>query len=213
MPSILQKCKTLIIANLHGMIDRAIEIQSTRTIDEFLYQLEKNLTVLEDSTEIVRGSVQTLKRKYEEFAEQAEKIDRDIDTLLLRKKDELPVADDSWGLHTKAELAQEYYVQWQSQQEQLYVMIRMRDLLQQRITFTKQLQKQFVSAFDNKQPIDVEELHEQAKAEQRQINQSLREQKDIEDKIGIRRVELQLKERKHRLLGNDNPSEPDTNEK
>ena len=92
MASLLEKINTLINANLHSVVDRALEANSVKVMDEYIRQAERNLEALEDSAATVGGTVRTLKRKYEEFAAAAEKLDRDIDTLILRGKDELAAA-------------------------------------------------------------------------------------------------------------------------
>src|SRR3990172_9572154 len=89
MPSFFDKVNTLISANLHALVDRALESNSLKVMDEYIRQAEKNLEALEDSAATIGGTVKTLKRKYEEFAAAAEKLDRDIDTLILKGKDDL----------------------------------------------------------------------------------------------------------------------------
>ena len=79
MPSILQKVRTLFSANMHGMIDRALETNSLRVMDEYIRQVERNLEALDDSAATVGGTVRTLKRKYEGiFPIQSDKLDRDM---------------------------------------------------------------------------------------------------------------------------------------
>ncbi|MBZ0278341.1 MAG: PspA/IM30 family protein, partial [Anaerolineae bacterium] len=65
MPSIFEKINTLINANLHAIVDRALEANSVQVMDEYIRQVERNLDALEDSTATVGGTVKTLKRKYE----------------------------------------------------------------------------------------------------------------------------------------------------
>ena len=137
MASIIRKLQTLFSANMHGMIDRALETNSLKVMDEYIRQVERNLDALEDSAATVGGSVRTLKRKYEEFSNQADKLDRDIDTLILRGKDDLAAAAQA-ELNTKQELAQEYYEQWQSQEGQYQGMMNMRMKLEGRLTTIKQ---------------------------------------------------------------------------
>jgi phage shock protein A len=67
-PSFFDKLNTLISANLHGLVDRALESNSVKVMDEYIRQVERNLEALEDSAATVGGTVRTLKRKYEEFA-------------------------------------------------------------------------------------------------------------------------------------------------
>jgi phage shock protein A len=137
MASLLEKINTLINANLHSVVDRALEANSVKVMDEYIRQAERNLEALEDSAATVGGTVRTLKRKYEEFAAAAEKLDRDIDTLILRGKDELAAAAQT-ELNTKQELAQEYYEQWQEQEKQYQTMLKMRMQLEAKMTTIKQ---------------------------------------------------------------------------
>ncbi|MCU0497044.1 MAG: PspA/IM30 family protein [Anaerolineae bacterium] len=137
MPSLFEKINTLISANLHGLVDRALESNSVQVLDEYVRQVEKNLEALEDSTATVGGTVKTLKRKYEEFAAAAEKLDRDIDTLIVNGKDDLAAAAQA-DLNTKQQLSQEYYEQWQEQEKQYQAMLDMRVKLETRLTTIKQ---------------------------------------------------------------------------
>jgi phage shock protein A len=137
MPSLFEKINTLISANLHGLVDRALEANSVQVLDEYIRQVEKNLEALEDSTATVGGTVKTLKRKYDEFAAASEKLDRDIDTLVLAGKDDLAGAAQA-DLNTKQQLAQEYYEQWQEQEKQYQQMLDMRVKLETRLTTIKQ---------------------------------------------------------------------------
>ena len=64
-PTLFEKINTLISANLHGIVDRALETNSVQVMDEYIRQVERNLEALEDSAATVGGTVKTLKRKYE----------------------------------------------------------------------------------------------------------------------------------------------------
>ncbi|MCY4465005.1 MAG: PspA/IM30 family protein [Chloroflexi bacterium] len=224
MPSILQKVRTLFSANLHGMIDRALETNSLKVMDEYIRQVERNLDALEDSAATVGGSVRTLKRKYEEFSNQTDKLDRDIDTLLLRGKNDLAAAAQA-EMNTKQELAQEYYEQWQSQQEQYQGMLNMRMKLEGRLNTIKQEREKMRSLLElaetkkvmtktlrsmdkldtsGDQEIDslLDSIYAQIDQEDARADMASRKLSDqIEDTVGIGQVELQLEERRQRLLG------------
>lgn len=135
--SFFDKINTLISANLHGLVDRALEANSVKVLDEYVRQVEKNLEALEESTATVGGTVKTLKRKYDEFAAAAEKLDRDIDTLIIAGKDDLATAAQA-DLNTKQQLSQDYYEQWQEQEKQYQTMLDMRVKLESRLTMIKQ---------------------------------------------------------------------------
>ena len=224
MPSILQKVQTLFSANMHGMIDRALETNSLKVMDEYIRQVERNLEALDDSAATVGGSVRTLKRKYEEFSNQSDKLDRDIDTLILRGKNDLAAAAQA-EMNTKQELAQEYYEQWQAQEEQYQSMLNMRLKLESRLTTVKQEREKMRSLMElaetkkvmtktlkamdkldtsGDQEIDnlLDSIYSKIDEEDARAELASRKLSDqIEDTVGIGQVELQLEERRQRLLG------------
>jgi phage shock protein A len=112
--SLFQKIDTLIKANLHAMVDRALDANSVAVLDEYIRQAENNLDDLEDALVTIKGQVKTLQRKYETFQAEAEALDRDIDRLLSLGKEDLAMAAQS-QYNTKADLAEEYRKQFEQQ--------------------------------------------------------------------------------------------------
>ncbi len=137
MANLFEKINTLISASLHGLVDRALESNSPKVLDEYIRQVERNLEELEESTANVGGTVKTLRRKYEEFTAAADKLDNDIDQLVVAGKDDLAMAAQS-QLNTKRQLAGEYQKQWEEQNAQYELMLGMRAKLQTRLVSIKQ---------------------------------------------------------------------------
>lgn len=135
--NILEKIQTLISANLHSMVDSALQSNSLSVMDEYIRRAERDLENLEDATVTVGGSVKTLKRKYDEITAAVEKLDRDIDALLTRSKNDLAVAAQA-DMNSKQQLAQSYYEQWQQQQAEYQKMLDARLRLQAKLGTTKQ---------------------------------------------------------------------------
>ncbi len=223
MASLFEKINTLISANLHGIVDRALESNSVQVMDEYIRQVERNLEALEDSAATVGGTVKTLKRKYEEFAASAEKLDRDIDTLIVKGKDDLAAAAQA-ELNTKQQLAQEYYEQWQDQEGQYQKMLAMRLKLESKLTTVKQEREHLRALIElaeaKKVTIKtVKSLDQLASTGDEQIN-SLAERirsnidredarldmataklsEQIEEAVQGGEIERQLEERRRRLL-------------
>lgn len=222
-PSLFEKINTLISANLHGIVDRALESNSVQVMDEYIRQVERNLEALEDSAATVGGTVKTLKRKYEEFASSAEKLDRDIDTLIIKGKDDLAAAAQA-ELNTKQQLAQEYYEQWQDQEGQYQKMLDMRLKLESKLTTIKQEREHLRALIElaeaKKVTIKtVKSLDQLANVGDEQVNsmaQRIRANLDredarldmatanlsdqIEEAVRGGEVERQLEERRRRLL-------------
>jgi phage shock protein A len=115
--SFFQKIDTLIKANLHAMVDRALDANSVAVLDEYIRQAEDNLDDLEEALVTVKGQVKTLKRKYETFKAEAESIDADIDRLLKLGKEDLAMAAQS-QYNTKMDLAEEYRQQYENQKKE-----------------------------------------------------------------------------------------------
>lgn len=224
MASLFEKINTLISANLHSMVDRALESNSVAVMDEYIRQAEKDMKELEESTAQVGGSVRTLKRKYEEFADAAEKLDRDIDTLVIKGKDDLAAAAQT-ELNSKQQLAQEYYEQWQAQQKQYDQMLTMRMKLEGRLTAIRQEREHLralielteakkvtnktIKSLDNLASTsdkDISSLADQIRtrldtedARLEMATQNLSDQ--IDEAVRSGEVERQLDERRRRLLG------------
>jgi phage shock protein A len=109
--SFFEKIETLIKANLHSMVDKALDENSVAVLDEYIRQAENNLDELEDALVTVKGQVKTLKRKYDTIRAEADDLDRDIDRLLNLGKEDLAVAAQS-QFNSKMDLAEEYRNQY-----------------------------------------------------------------------------------------------------
>ncbi|MBL8131313.1 MAG: PspA/IM30 family protein [Anaerolineae bacterium] len=222
--SLLEKVNTLLSASLHGIVDRALQTNSVAVMDEYIRQVEKNLEALEDSAATVGGTVRTLKRKYEEFSAAAEKLDRDIDTLIVKGKDDLAAAAQA-ELNTKQQLAQEYYEQWHQQDGQYQAMLNMRMKLEARLTSIRQEREQLralielaeakkvvtktIKSIDDLASVgdrEVSSLADQVRQrldeEDARLEMATRNiQEEIEDVVRSGEIDRQLEERRRRLLG------------
>ncbi|MGB1253242.1 MAG: PspA/IM30 family protein [Candidatus Promineifilaceae bacterium] len=117
MASIIQKTKTLISANLHEMVDRALQSSSPAVMKQYIRDAQKNLRELEDATATVGGEVRTLKRKYEQYKKEADKYDRSVDLLLMQGKAEMARAAQK-KVNRSRELQEQYHAQWVSQERE-----------------------------------------------------------------------------------------------
>jgi phage shock protein A len=224
MANLFEKIQTLISANMHGLVDRALEANSVKVMDEYIRQAERNLEALEDSAATVGGTVRTLKRKYEEFSAAAEKLDRDIDTLIIKGKNDLAGAAQA-ELNTKQELAQEYFEQWQAQEKQYQAMLDMRLKLESRLSTIKQERERLKALIElaeskkimtktiksldglaNTGDKEIDSLTQQIRAridrEDARLDMATRNlQEEIDLAVGNSRIDTQLEERRRRLLG------------
>jgi phage shock protein A len=137
MASLLDKVGTLIRANLHSLVDEALKKNSVAVLDEYIRQAENNLDDLEDAAATVGGNVRTLERKHKEYQSRAEELDRNIDILLQKGKDELAVAAQS-KLNSTQRLADDYREQWERQQKEYQALINAKLKLEAKLTTIKQ---------------------------------------------------------------------------
>jgi len=100
--SLFQKVQTLISANLHSMVDKALDSNSVAVLDEYIRQAENNLDDLEDALVTVKGQVKTLQRKYEAFQAEAEALDSDHDLRRTPGKVARDLRPAGWALGGKA---------------------------------------------------------------------------------------------------------------
>ena len=221
-PSFLDKVNTLINANLHGIVDRALESNSVRVMDEYIRQAERNLEALEDSAATIGGTVKTLKRKHDELAAAAEALDRDIDSLIISGKNELATTAQA-QLNTRQELAADYYEQWQEQDRQYRMMLDMRVKLVARLTTVRQERERLIALIELTEARKVatrtirslDQLAHSGDAQITDLAGRIRSNLDredarlelatsnlgsrIEDAIGNAEVDRQLEERRKRL--------------
>jgi phage shock protein A len=137
MASLLEKVGVLIRANLHSLVDQALKQNSVAVLDEYIRQAENNLEDLEDAAATVGGNVRTLERKHKEYQAKADELDRNIDILLTKGKDELAVAAQS-KLNSTQRLADDYRVQWEQQQREYQALINAKLKLEAKLTTIKQ---------------------------------------------------------------------------
>src|SRR3990170_6787768 len=147
MASLLEKVGTLISANLHALVDSALKANSVAVMDEYIRQAENNLEALEDAAATVGGSVKTLKRKYEDYSAQAAKLDRDIDTLLTQKRDDLATAAQA-RLNTTQRLADQYQQQLERQQTEYQNLMDAKLKLEAKLTTIKQEREELLALLD-----------------------------------------------------------------
>jgi phage shock protein A len=221
--SFFDKINTLLSASLHSIVDRALQRNSVAVMDEYIRQVEKNLDALEDSAATVGGTVRTLKRKHEEFAALAEKLDRDIDTLILNGRDDLAAAAQA-ELNAKQQLSQNYYEQWQQQEKQYQQMLNMRMKLEARLTAIRSEREQLralielaeakkvatktIRSIDDLASVgdrEVSSLADQVRArldaEDARLEMATRNvQEEIDDVVRVGEIDRQLEERRRRLL-------------
>jgi phage shock protein A len=222
MASLLEKTQTLIQANLHAMVDKALENNSVAVMKQYIRDAEGNLDELEDAAATVGGEVKTLERKYKEYKNKADKLDRNIDALLMQGKTELASATQN-ELNSTRRLQEQYHEQWVRQQREYEALLNARLKLQAKLKTIRQEQKEMesllrlakskeitvkaIKSIDDLTGVgdgDIARLSEsirsrldKASAQSEMYANSLDNQMD--EVLGKSEIDLQLEERKRRL--------------
>ncbi len=95
MAALLDKVSTLISANLHYMVDQALQNNSPAVIDQYIRQVEANLADLEDAAAAVGGEVKGIQRRLHEQEQKETEMDRAIDAFLVEGNEAAAVAVQS----------------------------------------------------------------------------------------------------------------------
>ncbi|MFQ5401391.1 MAG: PspA/IM30 family protein [Anaerolineae bacterium] len=222
MASLLEKTQTLIQANLHAMVDRALEANSVAVMKQYIRDAEKNLDELEDAAATVGGEVKTLERKYKEYKKKADKLDRNIDTLLMQGKSDLAAATQN-ELNSTRRMQEQYHEQWVRQQREYEALLNARLKLQAKLKTIRQEQKEMeallrlakskeitvkaIKSLDDLVGIgdgDIARLGESIRARLDKATAhsemyASRLDSRMDDVLGKAEIDMQLEERKRRL--------------
>ena len=86
MASLVQKFPTLISANLHYLVDKALQSQSLSVLDEYIRKMTQQMRELYASIETVVGNIKTVQRRFEELKGRAEELNAAVDAFLVEDK-------------------------------------------------------------------------------------------------------------------------------
>ncbi|MGQ9552896.1 MAG: PspA/IM30 family protein [Anaerolineae bacterium] len=147
MASLFEKVQTLISANLHAIVDKALQSNSIAVIDQYIRQVEDSLEDLEDAVATVGGQLKTLQRKQLDYDTKAQELDRNIDALLVEGREELAVAAQS-KLNSTRRLAESYREQVERQQAEYQKLMDARVKLEAKLSTIKQEREELQALLD-----------------------------------------------------------------
>jgi phage shock protein A len=231
MASLLEKAQTLISANLHQMVDRALEANSVGVMRQYIRDAEDNLEQLEDAAATVGGQVKTVERKYKEYKKKGDQLDRNIDALLMQGKTDLARAAQL-ELNSARSLQEQYHEQWVRQEREYESLLNARLKLQAKLTTirleAKELEALLELAKSKEATVkaikSLDDLVGIGDSDIARIGESIRGRIDkadaysemyasrldtqMDDALGKAEIDLQLDERKRRLgIGEEIPVE------
>ncbi|MBN1873239.1 MAG: PspA/IM30 family protein [Anaerolineae bacterium] len=137
MASLLEKVSTLISANMHALVDKALRSNNIAVIDQYVRQVEDNLEDLVDAAATVGGEVKSLKRKVQDFEQKSDELDRAIDAFLMEGNDTAAVAAQS-KLNSTQRLVETYREQVERQEKEYRQLLDAKVKLEARLATMKQ---------------------------------------------------------------------------
>lgn len=137
MANLFEKVQTLISANLHALVNKALESNSMAVIDQYIRQVEDNLGNLEDAAATVGGEIKSISRRLENHKQKADELDRAIDAFLLEGNDTAAAASQS-RLNSTQELIDTYEEQVKRQKVEFQKLLDAKVKLEARLATMKQ---------------------------------------------------------------------------
>lgn len=147
MASLLKKIETLISANLHAMVDSALQANSMAVFDQYVREAEDNLESLEDAEVTVSGELKTLRRKKTDLNQKSAELDRNIDLFLREGKEDLALAVQS-RLNSVNRLIENYEEMLERQEAEYKSLKDARLKLEAKLTEVKQQREELQALLD-----------------------------------------------------------------
>jgi len=222
MASLIDKVQTLIKANLHALVDSALQANSMAVIDQYIRDVENNLDALEDAAATVGGQVKTLQRKHDDYVKQQQELDHNIDLFLSQGKDDLARAAQS-KMNSIKSMAETYGSQLDREQTEYKSLLDARLKLQAKLDTIKQQREEMSALMDlarakeltNKTIKSLDDLSGTGDADVSRMAEAIRTKLDkasaqaeinasgldqqMDDTLGRGELDAQLEERKRRL--------------
>jgi phage shock protein A len=147
MASLLEKVSTLISANLHDLIDRALQSNSPAVIDQYIRQVENNLADLEDAAATVGGEAKSIRRRLDDTKQKLTELDRAIDAFLVEGNEDAASAVQS-RYNSTERLVQTYAEQLQRQEEEYEKLLGAKVKLEARLATMQQQREELQALLD-----------------------------------------------------------------
>jgi phage shock protein A len=222
MASLVQKFRTLISANLHFLVDKALQSQSLSVLDEYIRKMAIQMRQLYAAIERVAGNIKTVQRRYNELGEKAAELNAAVDAFLLKDQKAQALAAQS-RLNAIQKMRQTYEKEWQRLHgsyktlDDVYVKLEARFLMvkQEREELEHLLQLAKSREMLSRTIRSLDDLTGQGDADVARIAEGIRQRLDeaeahnevllssldrqMEDALSSIEVEAQLEERRKRL--------------
>jgi len=217
--SILQKIGILVSATLHSIVDRALESRSVAVFDEYIRQASESMRTIEAALVDLKATVRTLHSKYNAAADEAAKLDLQIDAALKAGRESVAKAS-LVKLNSLMEIAHTYKDQYEKQNKAFNTLSDVVQVLQSKVDVLRAQRDQVATLIEivktknvaarsikDIEKIDdgrAEQIMNRVKAEMDTADARLevatmRLSAEIEETVGDLSIEAQLEERRQRL--------------
>ncbi|MFN7210339.1 MAG: PspA/IM30 family protein, partial [Aggregatilineales bacterium] len=217
--NLLQKIGVLISATLHSIVDRALQTNSVAVFDEYIRQAENSMKLIQSALVDLKVTVRTLRNKYDQAADEAARLDLQIDQALRAGKEALAKAH-MVRLNNLMEIAQTYKVQYERQSRAYNLLTEIVQILQSKVDVLHAQRDQVATMLElirskNIVARSIKDIDKISDMRTRQIMEEVRSQLDtadarlematsrlsaeIEAEAGDLTLEAQLEERRQRL--------------
>lgn len=217
--NLLQKIGVLISATLHSIVDRALQTNSVAVFDEYIRQAENSMKLIQSALVDLKVTVRTLRNKYDQAADEAARLDLQIDQALRGGKEALAKAH-MVRLNNLMEIAQTYKVQYERQSRAYNLLTEIVQILQSKVDVLHAQRDQVATMLElirskNIVARSIKDIDKISDVRTRQIMEDVRAQLDtadarlematsrlsaeIEAEAGDLTLEAQLEERRQRL--------------
>jgi phage shock protein A len=147
MASLMEKVSTLISANLHDLVDRALKSNSMAVIDQYIRQVENNLEDLEEAAATVGGEAKSIRRRLDDNQQKLDEMDRAIDAFLMEGNESAAAAVQS-RYNSTERLVVTYSEQLSRQEEEYSALLNAKVKLEARLATMKQQREELQALLD-----------------------------------------------------------------
>src|ERR1043166_1312338 len=89
MESLTSKLRTVVLGNLHSLLDAAVDLNSIAAVKQHVRDLEAALSRIQEQAAMAHGDVTGIKRRIAELNSKVAELDANIDLALGQKSDDL----------------------------------------------------------------------------------------------------------------------------
>jgi phage shock protein A len=139
--SVLSKIGILVSATLHSIVDRALEANSLGVFDEYIRQAEGSMNMLETAITDLKVTVKSMQRKYDQAADEAAKLDMQVDAALKADKETLAKAT-MLRMNNQLEIARTYKDQYEKQYNTYNTLVEVVQVLEAKVDVLKSQREQ-----------------------------------------------------------------------